>query len=129
MSTSNLYKLYKTKTRKIAEFQNGWGSAPALWSYLCVKFLNWQDSAWLINSGEKLRPLWNLVLNPNVPTCLRIAHAFTFDKSACPIIKIPDLIKACQETYTITHKDGYANHWGNIARTLTNTKVDELPLA
>ena|ERR1700691_2864514 len=42
MSSSTLYRVYRTRARQYAEMRNGWGTAPVIWSYLCVHYLNRQ---------------------------------------------------------------------------------------
>lgn len=125
MSTSNLYQLFKTKTTLITEFKNGWGTAPPLWDYLSTKYLKWNKLEWILKDGTGSQPLWDLTINPNIPTCLRITHALCLNNTYCPINKINDLANACQETYTILYKENSVNHWESIANTLKNTKINK----
>ena len=127
MSTSDLYTVFKTKSRHIAEYSNGHGTAPAIWGYLCNKYLHMERHSWI--SGVQ-KDLWNLADNPDVPKELRIVHAFTFDRAICPIDKIDELADACDKVYTLTHEDcpNNVNHWQAVANSLRNVKKDKRAL-
>ena len=83
MSTSDLYAVYRTKTKHIAGFPNGHGTAPVIWGYLCVKFLNTESHSWLLNYGAANQPLWDLVKDPKLSKELRLVHAMTFNNAVC----------------------------------------------
>jgi len=126
MSTSNLYKLYRTKTTEISGFQNGWGTAPVVWGYLLEVYLKREANSWLFPTQDS-QPLWNLVDNPKVPMPLRIVHAFCFNKTICPSDKILQLADACEKTYEITHlhKEDHINNWKLITQVLREKKIDK----
>lgn len=128
MSCSNIYKVYKTKTRELAEFHNSWGTAPVLWGYLCEKYLNQNSNFWLtagFGKEDTLKPLWNLAENPTVPTCLRLTHAFTFKNAVCPPNKKDELAKACQEVFNLTYDSIHVNHWKAVAESLKSCKINK----
>ena len=127
MSCSNLYKVYKTKTRELAEFHNGWGTAPVLWGHLCEKYLHQDANFWLMAGFGKessLQPLWDLTKNQAVPACLRIVHAFTFNNAVCPPERKDELSKACQEVFDITYDSIHVNHWKAVAESLKSCATD-----
>src|ERR1700733_15232319 len=96
MSSSDLYRIYRTKATHYAEMRNGWGSAPAVWSYLAVKFLGREQHDYLRGDGNDSE-LWGLGRDSRVPRELRLAHAFCFDQAMCPIERLGELAEACEE--------------------------------
>lgn len=120
MSTSDLYSVYKTKTKHLAEFPNGHGTAPVIWGYLCEKYLGQEKIAWL--HGHDNKKLWDLVWDNNVPKDFRIVHAFTFDHAVCPNDKIKDLAESCLSVYQKTIDPTQVNHWENIGNFLKSFK-------
>lgn len=118
MSTSDIYRVYRTTARHVAEFRNGWGSAPILWGFLNQKYLG-KDRYSMF--GDQ-KDLWALVRDDRVPRCLRIAHAFTFDRSVCPPDRIAELADACDETAKIVAYEQHVNHWADFATTLRAMK-------
>lgn len=126
MSTSDLYSVYKTKAKHIAEFGNGHGTAPAIWGYLCKKHLNMESYAWL-TAGSKL---WDLSKDPRVSTHMRLVHAFTFNRALCPLDRLNELAEACEKVYTITYEDcpTHVNHWQSVANELRKIKPNKRSL-
>jgi len=130
VSTSNLYAVYKTKTKEIAEFPNGWGTAPVIYDYLCEKYLNVKKNAWLHQFSSptpnfKIQYLWDLTKNLSVPASIRLVHAFTYINHVCPSNRILELAQACQEFYDITNDNKRVNHWELIANTLKSFKINK----
>ena len=120
MSTSDLYRVYRTKASHIAEYRNGWGSAPLLWGYLNEKYLGGTRYGW---SGINNSPLWALSKDMRVPRSLRITHAFTFDQSVCPVDRVSELADALEEAGKICAHEQHVNHWASIAHDLRQTKL------
>jgi hypothetical protein len=118
MSTSDLYRLYRTKATHFAEFRNGWGSAPILWGHLCVTYLGREFHGWGGLTGNDQKPLWDLVHNKKVPECVRIAHAFTMDYSYCPVARIKDAADMFSHVGQIVVHENYVNHWPAFAESL-----------
>lgn len=117
MSTTNLYRLYKSTAREEAEWHNSWLSAPPLWDYLCRTFLL-REPNWFLGGDQSA--LWNLVSDARVPEPIRLAHAFTMDGAMCPKDRIASLATALNNAGgIISDKSGTPTHWPLIGRALT----------
>lgn len=121
MSTSDLYRVYRTKATHIAEYRNGHGTAPLVWGYLNVFYLGGSRYGWGI--GRDLDPLWALSKDPRVPRSVRIAHAFTFDQAVCPMERITELADALDEAGKVCAYEQHVNHWSAIAADLRAHKA------
>lgn len=119
MSTSDLYRVYRTKATHFAEFHNGWGSAPVVWSYLGVKFLGRERHDYMRSNDTEL---WELARDPRVPVSLRLVHAFCCDQTICPNERLGDLADACEYVAEATFAPGRANHWQSIGQSLREHK-------
>jgi hypothetical protein len=140
MSTSNLYSVYKTRTKELAAFGNGWGTAPVLWDYLEKAYLNKRSGSWLCGNDKDKAELWNLVTNPNVPVCFRLVHAFTFNNVVCPYKQTTKMAEHCRKVFGILKEDESSvmladkdimprvNHWERIANVLEIIKSDKRAL-
>lgn len=124
MSTSDLYRVYRTKATHYAEYRNGWGSAPPLWNYLCNTFLG-STNGWLCFDKEQSQRLWDLAIDERMPRLLRIAHAFCFDRGYCPTLqrRVKELAEACDEVARVTSKPEHVNHWAKIAADLRDARA------
>ena len=125
MSTSDLYKVYKTKAKHMAEYRNGWGTGPALWGYMCQKYLGLDNNDWLIHSQND--PMWALRLDKGVPRNIRLVHAMCYDHVVIPKTMLSEMADACSEVYSLTqaiHPE-QANHWADIAADLRKAKVEK----
>ena len=114
MSTSDLYILNKKSTTHLAEFQNGWGSAPFCWMQLSVKYLGKEFN--LLNPT----PTWKLAGQGRLQRFELIVLKMTFDRAYIPLANLSEAGAACIEFGTstdITHKK-MVNHWPAIGRTL-----------
>lgn len=118
MSSSSLYRVYRTKARYLAEYRNSHGTAPVIWGHLTERFLNKPFSMF-----DDLTSLWGLARDTRVPRTLRIVHAFCCDDAFCPVDRISELADACEVTYVATLKAGYVNHWQSIADDLRTHKA------
>lgn len=115
MSSTVLYKVYKTKATADAEWHNSWLSAPLLWDYLCKRYIS-QDANWLFGNDK----LWALASDPRVPVDLRLAHAFTFDGAVCPPSKLRRLSTALTNAGAVVSAEtDKPSHWPSIARRLS----------
>lgn len=115
MSSSDLYRVYRTKTAHYAEMRNGWGTAPVVWSYLVVRFLGRARHDYLRENDQEL---WSLCRAERVPRELRLVHAFCCDQAICPLDRLADLATACEEVYRLTSAGPGVNHWATIANFL-----------
>lgn len=125
MSTTTLYKLYKTKVTEFAEFQNGHGSAPPIWDYLCKRFIG-ADANYYSNVNE----LWPLAKDKRVPEILRVVHSFTFDGAYCPTEKLDILINASLIAYKTFNEceqwgPSKVNHWQAIGEAIRKEKFNK----
>lgn len=121
MSTSDLYRVYRTKTTHLAEFRNGWGTAPLLWEYLSERFIG-AEYRWCFDAGKDRR-LWDLATDERVPRSLRLAHAFTFDRGICPLTRVGELADACDEVGATCAKEQHVNHWAAVAKVLREARA------
>lgn len=121
MSTSDLYRVYRTRATHFAELRNGWGSAPVLWRHLVVRFLGREQHDYL-RSGGNDSELWDLARDPRVPVSLRLAHAFCCDQAVCPVDRLKELAEACERVYEVTANSQGVNHWQSIAALLREHK-------
>ena len=140
MSTSNLYSVYKTRTKELASFGNGWGTAPVLWDYLEKAYLNKRSGSWLCGDDKDKTELWNLATDSKVPVYLRLVHAFTFINVVCPYEKANEMAEHCRKAFNtiredesrdmLTDKDRSlrVNHWERIANVLEIMKPNKRAL-
>jgi hypothetical protein len=119
MSTSHLYRIYRTKATQFAEYHNSHGSAPVVWGHLRERFLGQERFGFYQDD----KPLWALARDPRVPLPLRLCHAFTFDLAFCPVEHIAGLADACERVAEITADARYVNHWAAIAADLKTHKA------
>lgn len=117
MSSSRLYKVYKTKAVRVDSFQNGHGTASVLWRYMCKNYLNKEEHSWLMGDSEDL---WELYNNLSVPVHMRFALMVTFDNG---IVELRDAQKAADyslATFETIYQKDVVNHWlalsGSYAR-------------
>lgn len=116
MSSSTLYRVYRTKATQYAEMRNGWGTAPVIWSYLCVKYLHRQPHEYLLPNDTAL---WDLARSEVVPRELRLVHAFCCDQAMCPMDRLAELAEACEYAWRLTSTDSArVNHWATVANFL-----------
>lgn len=121
MSTSDLYRVYRTKAVHMTEFRNGWGTAPLLWDYLAKQFIG-PDFQWVCQR-EGDRRLWDLYRDGRVPRSLRLVHAFTMDHIICPPDQVAEFADACDEVGRVCARDSHVNHWAAIATTMRQAKA------
>lgn len=119
MSTTNLYRVYKTTATEVAEYRNGWGCGPQLWGYLCMRYLGKPDSFWLNpprDAGPS--PLWKLHNDPRVPEPLRIAHAMTYEGAIISFADRDRAADALNIAHDIVDRPNVVNHFRAIAADL-----------
>lgn len=126
MSTSNLYLVYKTKVREVAEFRNGHGSAPPLWGWLGMNFLGWErNSDWLFS--KDMRPLWNLAKDDRVPEWARICLAMTLDRAIITVEHQQVAANACLKCHEVIDAwpewANCVNHWKAIGEAIATVKI------
>ena len=101
------------KTEDLMELRNSHGSAPIVWSAMCVRYLNQSSSSWLFNSDK----LWPLARNSSVPEVHRMVLAMTYD-NVCILKK--DYARAAKDIRQFLldfskENEGGVNHWPAIA--------------
>lgn len=125
MSRTTLYRIFKTATRTVQEYHNSHLSAPAIWGYLCVKYLNEERHKWICRNDNK--KLWDLWKNLEVPKPIRAAHLFTMDGATIPFQHKDEIGCLFKEAHKILRTDqpDYGSHWEDIGETLINNKQSD----
>jgi hypothetical protein len=125
MSYTSLYEIYKTKKLITKEFDNGYGSAPPVWDYLCSHYLNVESIHMLFNK----QPLWNLIRDTTVPLSIRLCHAFTFDYAIVSPEHFPLMSEACADMQHILKTwpawTNNVTHWGLFSEFFKTLKVNK----
>lgn len=114
MSESVLYRVYNKTVRGESEYQNGWLSAPLLWSYLAQKYLG-RDVKMFGNDPE----LWGLVTDQKLPRHCRIALAMTLDRALCPSSRIAEVSGELLKVAAVLPDH---SHWKVIADDMAQIK-------
>lgn len=114
MSYATLYAVSKTCIREVAEFRNGWGTAPILWDRLSRDYL---DRRWPSMGDSEIDELWQLSQDPRVPLDWRIAHTMTFDGALIVPERISRAAEACRAVAPLLPEDR-VSHWEALADTL-----------
>lgn len=107
MSTSDLYILNGKSTTHLAEFRNGWGSAPICWDYLSKKYLG-LDGYPLFGD---MQPVWNLARDERLTIPEKVALLMTFDGAYIPLSNLKDAAEACEAFGKECEDGGRVNHW------------------
>ena len=115
MSTSDLYRVYRTRATHVAEMQNGWGTGPVVWRHLVIRFLGRDPHDYLRDNDQEL---YRLAFDPRVPRPLRLAQAFCADLAFCPFARLEEFADACRAVYDMTSNGRQVNHWATIASLL-----------
>jgi hypothetical protein len=117
MSSSTLYRVYRTKTVAWARYRGSAGTGTVLWQYMAERYLR-RELGWL----DEMQEVWDLSLDPRVPRPWRMALEFTFDRWVCPPSLLASLAEACTEVGdTITQwKPTWLNHWSAMGGALQN---------
>ena len=106
MSTSNMYILSQRSTRHVAEFRNGWGSAPRCWDYLSEKYLGRKTSMF----GD-MQSVWGLHTDSRLLECEKTAMLITFDRAYIPLANLEEAGEACAQFGTLCEDGVRVNHW------------------
>ena len=85
----------------LAQFKNGWGAGPAVWSVFCERYLD--GGMWL--SEEVISKMWPLWLDESIPEHQRAVLAMTYDR-------------------VFIHKKHYARAAADIRKYLEDFPVD-----
>lgn len=120
MSTSDLYILNRKSTQHIAEFRNGWGSAPLVWDYLGDKYID--ENPIYSMSESYLKKVWALHKDSRLEEWERIPLLMTFDKAYVPLDKVIEASVAClrfnTEVGPLPKFKDRVNHWASIGNAL-----------
>lgn len=119
MSRSTIYAVYRTKATPIAEFSNGWGSAPPLWDYLWDTYIDpSKQTTWLTCDGWNR--LYPFIHDARLAECLRRCLAWTFDDFIIKRSQLTAMAASCcytDEAVRAHGKWGWT-HWVAFARCL-----------
>lgn len=110
MSTSDLYILNQKSTTHLAEFRNGWGSAPRCWDYLAAKYLP-QGLKYSMFDDGAARKVWDLASDSRVSAEERLALMMTFDGAYIPLEHLEEAGIACEEFGKLCEDGAHVNHW------------------
>ena len=116
MSTSDLYILNGKSTRHLAEFRNGWGSAPMAWDYLAEKYIPEKPAYSLAESH--LEKVWKLAEDDRLEPFERCVLMMTFDRSYVPVANLKDAAEACEMFGKACENGKHVNHWVAIGAAL-----------
>ena len=111
MSYSTLYLLYKTKVVEIAEYRNGWHSAPVVWDHLSETYLG-RRMGYFGSSDDEV---WGLAKDLRVPKHWRIAHRMTFDNAVVPKERLVEAAAEFRKVGLELQQMGRGEHWTAIA--------------
>ncbi len=118
MSTSDLYLLNGKSTRHIAEFRNGWGSAPLAWDHLGHKYVDGFRPYSM--DPAMLRKVWALADDPRIQHHEGVVLRMTFDKSFVGIADLADAAECCRKFGKECSGADRVNHWHSIGDALAD---------
>lgn len=125
MSSSSLYKVYRTKVECVETLKNSWGTAPPLWGWLGMNYLDWDNPHVIFRNMDAL---WKLATDPRVPVDVRLCHVFTFDYAVVGKKDTERMAVACKAVHTLLNEwppaSGWVNHWESLWRFFGNVKLD-----
>lgn len=121
MSYSTIWKVYKTTCTTYTELRNGHGSAPPVWDWLSVNYLN--KESWIMSRDEKA--LWALYKNQSVPRHMRFALLATFDDGLVEVNDLEEASRLARLVYETTHIPQYVNHWLDISEAYKKLSVSK----
>ena len=116
MSTSDLYWLNAKSTTWVAEFRNGWGSGPAVWDYLGLKYIEELPAYSMADSH--LKKVWALATDPRLEPCERLALYMSFDKAFVPVASLLKAGELAIEFWDLSLNGSQVNHWRAIGEAL-----------
>lgn len=121
MSTSDLYIINHKSTTWVAEYRNGWGSAPICWDFLAEKYfpdVNFTDfnRPNYVGFDRKWKMVWGLASDTQVSDEERMALMFTFDNAYVPVKHLKEAGEALKKFYGLCRdwSEGKVNHWDAI---------------
>ena len=117
MSYSTLYLLYRTKVVEVAEYRNGWHSAPVVWDHLSETYLG-KENGYFRSSEKEMQDLWNLARDLRVPKHWRLAHRLTFDNAVIPKDRLVEAAGHFRLVGAEIDQMGKGQHWTAIANSL-----------
>jgi len=115
MSTTDLYILNQKSTRHVAEFRNGWGSAPRCWDYLALKYLGEKTAMFDLRGMQRV---WDLAGDERLTADEKVALMFTFDRAYIPTKHLKDAGESMIAFGKACHDGVSVNHWPAIGEKL-----------
>lgn len=116
VSTSDLYIIYGKSVSHLAEFRNGYGSAPICWDYIGGKYLP-EKPAYSMDHNY-LKKVWALADSGRLTEDERTCMMMTFDRSFLQLADLKGAAIAC-EVFGKKVEDGRReNHWPAFAEAL-----------
>jgi hypothetical protein len=117
MSTSDLYIINKKSVRHIAEFSNGYGSAPPVWERLYDQYIH-KPTDPPRHGMHKWNDSWKLYRDARLTAAERCCLMMTFDWAYLPLDMLEQAAWYCDEVGVLTEEEGRVNHWRAIGKTL-----------
>jgi hypothetical protein len=117
MSSSDLYVLNQKSVTHIAEFRNGWGSAPVVWEYLGEKYVP-EKPIYAMGDDGYMRKVWALSRDERLLECERVALVMTFDWAYVPFANLTYMADKCEEFFALSNDNRRENHWASIGASL-----------
>ena len=119
MSYSAMWKVYRTKAKQFEQFQNSHGSAPPVWGWIGVNFLDWENE-FMYGTGKDMRPLWQSYKNLSIPTHIRFALLATFDDGIVKPENLDEAARLAELTHATILFPNHVNHWQLISEAYKN---------
>lgn len=120
LSTSDLYLLNRKSTRHLAEFRNGWGSAPVAWDYLADRYI--AERPVYAMSEDHLKRVWALAADERLTRDERFELMLTFDRAFVPLANLAEAGRACVAFAEASEPKSphVVNHWRAIGARLVH---------
>lgn len=130
MSSSTLYRIYKTTSSTINEYRNSHGSAPPVWEVAHKDGLKRPSGSYYMFDQEEFRAICGQYQNLNLPEGIRFALLFCCDGALVErgfLGKAADLsLEAYEYLLSSPHWGSEkVNHWKLISEDFRSAKLDK----
>lgn len=120
MSYSALYVVFPKSVRTVAEYPNGWGTAPPLWNLLWGKYVEPGCFNFPLHTADGGRgtALWKLHDDPRLEAHHRLVFWLTCDRGVIPKAMLSALASACDTVHDEirVREPKNVNHWRDVAQ-------------
>lgn len=125
MSTSDLYIINGKSVSHVAEYRNGWGSAPICWDFLADRYfpdVNFTDYMRpdFVGHDRKWKMVWGLTKDDRLSNEEKVTLMVTFDNAYVPVEYLKEAGEALKKFYDLSRvwSEGKVNHWDDIGNDL-----------